>query len=140
MTKKEKEMLQSVARGGSARVCGVRSLISLRSYQSQYGAWIGGSEYNPPGAPKYVVEDPARRVPLCEVLDAGSDTVNLAVENAREAFDKGSWSRMDVRDRADILNEGARALRKRVPEFAEVRITLPQKNSIIIGMEACKKF
>ena len=91
-----------------------------RFFQSHYGAWIDGKEFNPPNAATYDVEDPARRTKLCTVLDADAAAVDKAVKSSRAAFESGSWSRMDVRDRAEILNEGARALRKRVPEFAEV--------------------
>ncbi|GMI19732.1 hypothetical protein TrRE_jg2385 [Triparma retinervis] len=91
-----------------------------RFFQSHYGAWIDGKEFNPPNAATYSVEDPARRTELCTVLDADAAAVDKAVKSSRAAFESGSWARMDVRDRAEILNEGARALRKRVPEFAEV--------------------
>ena len=87
--------------------------LQIRFYQTTYGAWIDGKEYNPANSATYDVEDPARRTKLCTVLDADASIVDKAAKSGRAAFESGSWSRIDVRDRAEILNEGARALRKR---------------------------
>jgi len=91
----------------------VQHASQSRFFQPHYGAWIDGAEYNPANSVIYDVEDPARRKKLCTVLDANADVVDKAVKSSRAAFESGSWSKMDVRDRAEILNEGARALRKR---------------------------
>ena len=95
--------------------------LGRRSYsgKSHYGAWIDGKEYLGDSSSKsYEVEDPARRKRLCTILDADEKVVDLAVKSGRSAFESGSWSRMDVRDRANIMNDAARKLRERVPEFA----------------------
>lgn len=94
------------------------NVFSLRSYQSHYGAWIDGKEYNPSNLGTYEVRDPARLKLMCTVLDADAAVVDLAVSSARKSFASGSWSRMDVRDRANVMNEAARRLRARIPEFA----------------------
>ena len=94
------------------------STSSTSAWQPHYGAWIHGKEFLNPSLASYAIEDPARRQTLCTVQDADSATVDLAVASGRAAFKSGVWSRMDVRDRAEILHESARALRLRVPEFA----------------------
>ncbi len=93
---------------------------SVSKWRDHYGAWIDGSWVSPPGLGSYEVEDPARRVRLCSVVDADEDLVKRAVDSGRRAFEGGEWRHMDVRDRANVLNEAARRLRMRVPEFAEV--------------------
>ena len=94
-------------------------LSQSRSFQTHYGSWINGASYSPSNAPTYSVVDPARLNHLCTIVDADEATVDMAVKSGRTAFEKGDWRLMDVRDRAEILNESARRLRERVPEFAE---------------------
>ncbi|GMH68814.1 hypothetical protein TrST_g5821 [Triparma strigata] len=94
-------------------------LSQSRSFQTHYGSWINGASYSPSSAPTYSVVDPARLNHLCTIVDADEATVDMAVKSGRDAFEKGDWRLMDVRDRAEILNESARRLRERVPEFAE---------------------
>ena len=92
--------------------------VPARSFNTSYGAWIDGKDYMPASATTFDVEDPARRTHLASILDSDAATVDKAVESARASFASGVWSRMDVRDRAEILHESARALRKQVPTYA----------------------
>jgi len=92
--------------------------LLFRSYSTHYGSWINGATYEPEQGTSYTVSDPARLTPLCTVSDAGPAEVDLAVKAARESFDSGVWKDMPVQDRANILNDAARLLRARVPEFA----------------------
>ena len=87
-------------------------------YSTHYGSFINGAYVEPEGGPSYQVVDPARLTPICTVSDAGPAEVDLAVKAARESFESGVWKNMPVQDRANILNDAARRLRERVPEFA----------------------
>lgn len=91
---------------------------AIATFRDSYGLWIDGCEVQAEGGRQLPVENPANREIITHVQAAQPSDVGLAVDAGRRAFDDGVWSRADVRDRANVLNEAARLLRQRVPEFA----------------------
>src|SRR5688572_33449108 len=79
------------------------------------GAWGEGNA----GMRREVV-DPATGGILTTVVEADATDVDVAVRNAREAFDDGPWPRMPARDRARILNKAAQLMRERADELVSL--------------------
>lgn len=63
------------------------------------GAWVDGS------AAKMDTFDPATGTPIAEVSVASAEDVNNAVRSARNALERGPWSRMDAADRGRLLHK-----------------------------------
>ncbi|MGQ0845731.1 MAG: aldehyde dehydrogenase family protein [Sporichthyaceae bacterium] len=65
------------------------------------------------------VDDPSTGEVVATLPDSTADSVDAAVAAARHAFDHGSWSRMAVADRADVLRALAGALEARFDTLAD---------------------
>lgn len=90
--------------------------------RDEYGLFIDGEFVSASGTgedSRLVVENPATTERLAYVANATAADVDHAVASGQHAFETGSWSRASVADRANVLNDIAKALRKRIPEFAE---------------------
>ena len=79
------------------------------------GGWREGST----GARRDVI-DPATGEVVTSVVEADATDVDLAVSNARDAFDNGPWPRMAARDRARILHRVADLICERADELVAV--------------------
>jgi aldehyde dehydrogenase (NAD+) len=89
-----------------------REIVQLRKH---YGHFIGGEWLEP--KENYTTIDPASEEPLAEVGQATEEEVELAVKEAREAFENG-WSGLPASERAKYLFRIARILQERSREFA----------------------
>ncbi|KAF4143943.1 Aldehyde dehydrogenase family [Phytophthora infestans] len=88
--------------------------------RSEYGLFIDGEFVTASGKDaRLEVENPATTECLAYVANATAADVARAVVSGKRAFEVGSWSRASVAERANVLNDIAKALRKRIPEFAE---------------------
>lgn len=62
--------------------------------------------------------NPATEEVICEVAEGDKADVDLAVHAARAAFESGSWSRMDARDRGRLLMKLADLMETNLDELA----------------------
>ena len=79
------------------------------------GAWNDGGT----GARRDVI-DPADGRVLTTVVEADATDVDVAVRDAREAFELGPWPRMAARDRARVLRRAADLIRERADELVAI--------------------
>jgi len=65
--------------------------------------WIGGQWVSPIGGRTRQIVNPANRLVIATVAEAGADDVSRAVAAARLAFDEGAWRELTHRDRGQLL-------------------------------------
>jgi aldehyde dehydrogenase (NAD+) len=91
-----------------------RSIVDI---QPSYGLFIGGEMVDPIDGTRFKTVNPATEEVLSEVVAAGPQDVNRAVDAARSAYD-GAWSRLNGRDRGKYLYRLARLVQDRSRELA----------------------
>jgi aldehyde dehydrogenase (NAD+) len=91
-----------------------RSIVDI---QPSYGLFIGGEMVDPVDGTRFKTVNPATEEVLAEVVAAGPQDVERAVDAARAAYD-GAWSRMSGRDRGKYLYRLARLVQERSRELA----------------------
>jgi aldehyde dehydrogenase (NAD+) len=91
-----------------------RSIVDI---QPSYGLFIGGEMVDPIDGTRFKTVNPATEEVLSEVVAAGPQDVDRAVDAARAAYD-GTWSRLSGRDRGKYLYRLARLLQERSRELA----------------------
>ncbi len=91
-----------------------RSIVDI---QPSYGLFIGGEMVDPVDGTRFKTVNPATEEVLAEVVAAGPQDVQRAVDAARAAYD-GAWSRMSGRDRGKYLYRLARLVQERSRELA----------------------
>ena len=69
---------------------------------------------------KFITINPATEEVICEVAEANTADLDLAVEAARKAFDTGKWAHISGGDRAALLYKLADLLEERQDEFAHL--------------------
>jgi phenylacetaldehyde dehydrogenase len=85
-----------------------------------------GGEFVPAGSGETLgVRNPATGKVIASIPAGSSEDVDRAVRAASEAFENGPWPRLDIRDRARILNRFADLLEERL----EVLFTLETRNN-----------
>lgn len=77
------------------------------------GHWVPASD-----GKMFATINPATEEVLAEVAWASEEDVDRAVRAARDAFEKGPWSRMDARDRGRLLYRLADLIEKESEELA----------------------
>jgi acyl-CoA reductase-like NAD-dependent aldehyde dehydrogenase len=92
------------------------------SFDKEYGVFIDGKFVMPEGTPRFSVEAPATGEHLCDVVSADSVLVDQACDVAQRTYESGVWSRMDVRERARIMNNIAAKLRENIPRMADMEV------------------
>jgi aldehyde dehydrogenase (NAD+) len=91
-----------------------RSIVDI---QPSYGLFIGGEMVDPSDGTRFKSVNPATEEVLSEVVAAGPQDVDRAVDAARAAYD-GAWSRLSGRDRGKYLYRLARIVQERSRELA----------------------
>ncbi|MFD8340155.1 aldehyde dehydrogenase [Streptomyces solisilvae] len=81
---------------------------------------IGGQWRQPISVEQLDVVSPATEEVIGRVRNAGADDVNVAATTARRAFDEGTWRRMSVGDRADILAHALDLLEPKLDEIGRL--------------------
>lgn len=81
-------------------------------------AWIGGKPCPALSGETFVTLNPATGQPLAEVAACGAADVDLAVRAARQAFDRGDWSRAAPEARKAVLLRFAELLSEAGEELA----------------------
>lgn len=77
---------------------------------------------------------------ICKVARCGPEDVVAAVASARDSFEKGSWRRMEPRDRKRVLRRFAEAIRADLEHLAllETRdVGKPIVNSVSVDVANC---
>jgi len=85
--------------------------------EDRYGLFIGGDFVEPRSGKWFDTINPATEETLSEVAEAGAEDVGLAVDTAREAWER-HWRDLPGRERAKYLYRIARQLQERSREFA----------------------
>ncbi len=90
---------------------------SAASISKQYDLFING-EWKKPLTKKYFdTINPATEEKISEVAEAGQSDVNLAVNAARQAFEK-TWGKMPAKERAKYIFRIARIVQEKARELA----------------------
>jgi betaine-aldehyde dehydrogenase len=79
------------------------------------GKWVGAER-----GEFYQVVNPATGQPLAQVPKAGAEDVSRAVDSARDAYEKGPWSKMAPYERARVLLKLADILDESSDEIAKM--------------------
>jgi acyl-CoA reductase-like NAD-dependent aldehyde dehydrogenase len=95
---------------------------AFATFRPSYGVFIDGKEYFPENSTFFDVESPATSKILCNIVAADTTTVNRAIKNADDVFKNGTWSKIDVRERAKVLNQIAINLRSNIPRLANLEV------------------
>ena len=80
--------------------------------------WIGGAWREAASGERAAVHSPFDGRAVGSVAVGGREDAKAAVDAAREAFDKGPWSRMSPKARGDVFLTAARLLAERTPAIA----------------------
>jgi aldehyde dehydrogenase (NAD+) len=79
---------------------------------------VGGKWVSSVSGKTFETIDPTSGETLCNVAEGDKADIDLAVKAAREAFEKGPWSRMDAAGRGRLLNKLADAIESHKDELA----------------------
>ena len=71
--------------------------------QIQSKLFINGQFVDSIGGKNFDVINPATEEVIGQAVAASKDDVNLAVQSARHAFDKGEWRKINAYERAKML-------------------------------------
>ena len=85
----------------------------------QYDLFINGKFVKPNSKKYYVTINPATEQKLAEVADANEKDVDLAVNAAKNAYDK-VWKKMPAKERGKYIFRIARLMQERAREFAVI--------------------
>ncbi|HEY7667665.1 MAG TPA: aldehyde dehydrogenase family protein [Actinomycetota bacterium] len=85
--------------------------------EERYGLFINGEFVEPKSGRRFETINPATEDTLAEVADAGPEDVAIAVEAARDAYER-RWRERSGAERAKYLYRIARQLQERSREFA----------------------
>ncbi len=84
----------------------------------QTQCFIGG-QWTPAASGKtFQTIDPATENVICEVAEGDKADVEAAAQAARKAFEHGPWSRMDARDRGQLMFKLADLMEEEIDELA----------------------
>ncbi|KAJ3560435.1 hypothetical protein NP233_g10840 [Leucocoprinus birnbaumii] len=95
------------------------SMQTRRFHRDRYGPYpyVNLGEGN---REQFPVINPASGEELCQIVSPTSADVKAAIEKAQVAFDSGVWSKASAIHRSQVLSKIARALERRIPEFAQI--------------------
>jgi aldehyde dehydrogenase (NAD+) len=79
---------------------------------------IGGKWVNSVSGKTFETLDPADGSVICRVAEGDKADIDLAVKAAREAFERGPWSKMNASGRGRLLNKLADAIEAHKDELA----------------------
>jgi aldehyde dehydrogenase (NAD+) len=84
----------------------------------QTQCFIGGQWVPAQSGKTFDTVNPATEEVIAQVAEGDKADVNLAVEAARNAFEHGEWSKMDARDRGQLMHKLADLLEENIDELA----------------------
>lgn len=80
--------------------------------------FINGKWVNSISGKTFATLNPATGQEICQVAEADSADVDLAVKAARKAFESGHWKKMSAAERGRRINKLADLMEKNLPELA----------------------
>ena len=80
--------------------------------------FINGKWVNSISGKTFATLNPATGQEICQVAEADSADVDLAVKAARKAFESGPWKKMSAAERGRRINKLADLMEKNLPELA----------------------
>ncbi|MCI0396923.1 MAG: gamma-aminobutyraldehyde dehydrogenase [Chloroflexi bacterium] len=86
----------------------------------EYRLWIDGEWANSQDGRRMVIENPASGAPIAEVVNAGRQDVDRAVQAARTAFYDGRWSKKTPAERSLLLWRLADLIEAHAEELARL--------------------
>jgi len=95
--------------------------------EKKYKLFINGQWVDSEDGSYIDVINPATEEKITEVARATQNQVNAAVDAARDAFDKGPWSRMTPADRSNLLLKLAERIENKLQEYAKVESMISGK-------------
>jgi aldehyde dehydrogenase (NAD+) len=84
----------------------------------QTECFIGGQWVPAQSGKTFETINPATEEVIAQVAEGDKDDVDLAVQAARDAFERGPWSRMDARDRGRLMYKLADLIEDEADELA----------------------
>ncbi|MDO8211685.1 aldehyde dehydrogenase [Conexibacter sp. CPCC 206217] len=84
-----------------------------------WGAFVGGAFVESGDSDTFVVTEPATGGELARVVSADAELVDLAVRDARRAYEE-DWRDRSPRERGALLRRVAQKIREHLPELAEL--------------------
>ena len=84
----------------------------------QTQCFIGGKWIPAASGKTFSTFHPATEEVIAEVAEGDADDVDAAVDAAREALEKGAWSKMDARDRGRLMYRLADLIEEEAAELA----------------------
>ncbi len=92
----------------------------MQSAAGVYQQYIDGAWTSNASGKTFPVYEPHTEEVMAQVLEAGSEDVDRAVQAARRAFDAGAWPKMTPQERAAILFKLAAKVREHLASLAEI--------------------
>ena len=92
--------------------------VHARPQVQQTQCFIGGQWVPAASGKTFDVAHPATEEVVARVAEGDSDDVNRAVGAARDALEKGPWSKMDARDRGRLMMKLADLIEEEIDELA----------------------
>ncbi len=89
-----------------------------RPQVQQTQCFIGGKWTASASGKTFETIHPATEEVICEVAEGDKEDVDAAVDAAREAFDSGPWSKMDARDRGQLIWKLAELIEEEADDLA----------------------
>ncbi len=89
-----------------------------RPQVQQTQCFIGGKWTASASGKTFETIHPATEEVICEVAEGDKEDVDAAVDAAREAFDNGPWSKMDARDRGQLIWKLAELIEEEAEDLA----------------------
>ena len=84
----------------------------------QTQCFIGGKWTSSASGKTFETIHPATEEVICEVAEGDEEDIDAAVDAAREAFDNGPWSKMDARDRGQLIWKLAELIEEEADDLA----------------------
>ncbi|MGC8568902.1 MAG: aldehyde dehydrogenase family protein [Nitrososphaeria archaeon] len=94
----------------------------------KYALYINGEFVESKTGRKIEVIDPSTGKAFAEVPEAGRNEVDMAVDAAREAFDRGTWSALPPSERARVFFKLADIMESRLQEYASMESRMSGKS------------
>jgi betaine-aldehyde dehydrogenase len=105
-----------------------------------YKLWIDGRWADPIDGKVMSIENPASRKQVAEVIDAGRQDVDAAVQAAKAAFYDGRWSRLTPSARSSALLKLADLVEARIEDFARAETLHTGKPYAFVSLGADMPF
>jgi len=105
-----------------------------------YKLWIDGRWADPIDGKVMSIENPASRKPVAEVIDAGRQDVDAAVQAAKASFYDGRWSRLTPSARSSALLKLADLVEARIEDFARAETLHTGKPYAFVSLGADMPF